>query len=507
MFTCRSISEQTKCMPLSLNTIHFSTVYRRDWTPRAGCFNFITLFYPLLAGDMVRRLEPFITPDMYSQLALKFPTFVRRLQHLSEGGQEDLEMIEHGKPHVTLRIPSGGAASSFLSDFHGFLHRGTNIRHADAYCRLSTSFRSVRGTQGTTFYVLRLLAEKQPVEFAKLVYETLPHWVDTHPAHEFLDLGFNLWDIPSRPELAHVASRLGVDEVWNMVDPWCYRPLWSYKSWTSSSEDILLKDAEPPHKGARCRQKIRFSAVAVAIRFLGQLPVDQRRQIRNVTLHEDFEAVGDQPSHAQGLAPLFKENPQLWVERRVSVIRCISEGIRLQSDTAEDVAWFVDEPSHPKLTSYVEDRKSMRSISFSEALSDWLLDALAVPDAGIPAESFRFVLEGGPDVDFCTDLFQQVVQRDIAWHKAYQASIQRGLLVYWPRLQKGLVSEGFAEAMDHLRNQTSFLRSDFHTGHPWNWEDLVEKKPGTLQMKWVGDYPFRQPWYTEFPPALATRLS
>lgn len=54
MSTCRSIAKHTKDMPLSINTVHFSTVYRRDWMPFAGCFNFVSTFYRLLEEDMLR---------------------------------------------------------------------------------------------------------------------------------------------------------------------------------------------------------------------------------------------------------------------------------------------------------------------------------------------------------------------------------------------------------------------------------------------------------------------
>ncbi|KAH8672226.1 hypothetical protein BGZ61DRAFT_555897 [Ilyonectria robusta] len=375
MYTCRSIATQTKGMPLSLNTIHFSTVYRRDWTPLAGCFNFVTVLYPLLVADM-------------------FPDFASELR------------------------------------------------------------------------------QKRPADFAQLIFETFPHWIGTHPAHEFLELGFNLWDIPSRSELARVTSRLDVDFVWQMVDQWHYKPPHCHDP---------SNPYDPLHKGARCREKTRFSAAAVSIRFLGRLNLQQRLQIRNVTLHEDFVAAGDPPSHAQGLAPFFIENSRLRVERRVSAMRCISEEDRLMCRPPYKLAWWLQEPGHPEHADYLTFRNSMPSPRFPRCLAQWLLKALDVPEAGIPAEAFTFVLEGGPYIDFCTNLFQQTVHRDIAWHKAYQASIQRGLFVRWPLLQTGLVVEGFAEAVEHLNNPTSFLRSDFNTGHPWDWENLVEEKTGVSQ--------------------------
>lgn len=459
--------------------------------PLAGCFNFVTVLYPLLVADMVIRLEPFITPDMYSELTTKFPDFVSKLRRMSETHQELLDEVELGEPDTILAGPRSGNALGWIRDFqHG-------SRRTDASCPLSPSSLSpgsfgVRANQGTPLYALRLLAEKRPADFAQLVFETFPHWIDTHPAHEFLELGFNLWDIPSRSELARVTSHLDVDFVWQIVDQWHYKP---------QHCDDPSSPYDPLHKGTRCREKIRFSAAAVSIRFLGRLTLDQRLQIRNVTLHEDFAAAGDPPSHAQGLAPFFGENSRLRVERRVSAVRCISEPKRLSCDAPDMVAWWLQEPRHPKHADYLTYRNSMPSSHFPRCLAQWLLDALDVPEAGIPAESFTFVLEGGPYIDFCTDLFQQTVHRDIAWHKAYQASIQRGLLVRWPLLQTGLVVEGFAEAVEHLNNPTSFLRSDFNTGHPWDWEDLVEKETGVAFL-WVRSFSMHKTLSIDFPPAL-----
>lgn len=487
MSTCRSIAKHTKDMPLSINTVHFSTVYRRDWMPFAGCFNFVSTFYRLLEEDMLRCLARFMTPEMYSQLALKFPTFVSQIQQASRE-MEAFKAETQWRSH-SIRIPEGGFNE------HGAFMWQRVILELGRYWGLGylkTEEHSTRWVGGIwaiqgAVSCLRLIAEKEPAEFAKLVYEAFPHWVDTHPAHEFLDLGFSLWDIPSRSELAVVASRLEADNTWQLLEAWYYRPSTDHRP-TSIGEPLRKA------KRSRCREKARFSAAAVAIRFLKRLPVDARRQFRNVTLHEDLAAVGTPSAHVQGLAPFFKENPQLRVERRVSVTRCIVERDRLVGPSL--TALFLEEPGDPDF----ELCNSMKCYSFSPVLAQWLLDALAVPDAGIPVESFTFVLEGGPFIDFCSDVFQHVVHRDIARHRAYEACIQRGFLVRPSNLPQdfGLVLKGFEEAIEHLVNQTSFLRSDFNTGHPWDWEDLVEKNKGLDHLEWMhAELPI-----LEFPPAL-----
>ncbi|KAJ4004131.1 hypothetical protein NW752_010792 [Fusarium irregulare] len=39
IYTCRSIANDCKHLPLATNTLHFSTLYREDWRSLAGCFN------------------------------------------------------------------------------------------------------------------------------------------------------------------------------------------------------------------------------------------------------------------------------------------------------------------------------------------------------------------------------------------------------------------------------------------------------------------------------------
>ncbi|KAF4460148.1 hypothetical protein FALBO_13083 [Fusarium albosuccineum] len=500
MYTCRSIANDTKGMPLSVNTINFSTVYRRAWNGVAGCFNYVRIFYRLLQEDLVLRLAPFMTPDMYSELGQRHPAFVSPLRN------ESARYETHVRRFVPERNIRVGKGRGYSSGWHQS-HLGTVVSndyyngfgHLHCLGHLwGRWYGPMWETEQATSYCLRLLAEKEPAEFSRLVYEALPQWVDTHPAHEFLDLMFPPWAIPSQAEMANVASRLEANNACEAVESWYYRPSSSYSptrsletSWTAT--------------GTRCREKIRFSATAVAIRFLDRLPTGQRLKIRRVTLHENLPAVCSPSVHAEGLAPFFRENQRLQVERRVSVMRCIAEEDRLVNREIEkkfgrpqDVAWFLQQPNEPEF----ENRNLMTTDSFSKVLVEWLLDALAVPGANIPAESFTFVLEGEPWVDFCSDLFQQVVHRDVAWQKAFDATIDRGYL----RRGKGqiwdLTHNRLEEAMKHLSKQASPLSSDFNTGHPWDFELIVEQNQLlNKRLSWISAYQ-NLPRFMEFPPEL-----
>ncbi|RMJ07700.1 hypothetical protein BHE90_002214 [Fusarium euwallaceae] len=73
VYTCHSIANDTKHIPLSVNTITFSTVYREDWRERASGLAYILKCHHLLQADMVYHLLRFVTPEMYSQIGLQFP--------------------------------------------------------------------------------------------------------------------------------------------------------------------------------------------------------------------------------------------------------------------------------------------------------------------------------------------------------------------------------------------------------------------------------------------------
>ncbi|KAJ4182227.1 hypothetical protein NW767_013910 [Fusarium falciforme] len=535
MYTCRSVANDTKNMPLAINTITFSTLYREEWRGLAGCFNYVCTYYSLLEADLVVRLARFMTPDMYSQLALKFPTPAPQIQKESRYHKHCLDNYETGRWHSFSDSESESESESgsegnrdaiFSPDSDSEEDKtdpsegGYEWRHGryapsyrfgyehlalassiDCYDGLGSIDHGPSGhplrpewvggswaIQAAMSYCLRLLAEKEPAEFARLVFGALPGWMGTCPAHELLDLRFDPWAIPSQPEVAKATSRFKADDAWKLLEPWYYTPSRAYNP-------PRVYDQLHTPRGVRCREKIRFSAAATAIRFLQRLPTTQRLQIRNLVLYEDHPSVGTPSTHVQGLAPFFKENPRLRVVRRVSVLGCI-EGRLGDPNLA---AQFLQAEKDGR----TEDRRNVDLITFPWRVAEWLVDALAVTSVGIPAESFTFILEAGPHADFCTDVFQQAIHRDIAWNRAYNACIDRGLVVR-KRGQKGhlLIDEGLEEAIGHLLNQTSFLRSDFNPGHPWNFENLVEETKHLDYLHWQLKWAYREPRKLELPPTL-----
>ncbi|KAG7412684.1 hypothetical protein Forpe1208_v008510 [Fusarium oxysporum f. sp. rapae] len=131
-------------------------------------------------------------------------------------------------------------------------------------------------TQGelreATSYCLKLISEAAPDEFAKYVYKSLPHWIGKYPAQDFVKLKFNLWDIPSREQVANMLELLDIGTfVWDLAATWHYAPVSFYDQVGKDvPQDRRSLEFERPdglleHFTTRCREKLRFSATAAAI--------------------------------------------------------------------------------------------------------------------------------------------------------------------------------------------------------------------------------------------------
>ena len=89
MYICRFIASETKDMPLTFNTISFSTVYRPEWRKWAGRFDYLLNFQEEQRFDLLIHISHFLTPEMYSEIRAHFPWFVQ----CSERPNDNLEPI------------------------------------------------------------------------------------------------------------------------------------------------------------------------------------------------------------------------------------------------------------------------------------------------------------------------------------------------------------------------------------------------------------------------------
>ncbi|OBS17647.1 hypothetical protein FPOA_09382 [Fusarium poae] len=495
-YTCRSIAADTKNIPLAVNNIHFVTSFREDWRSLAGCYNVAATLYYVVEKDFVLHLAKHITPEMHSQLQSKFPTFGDNLMSLAtshlayiernlelgarRGREDDLDRL-----HPTQCISyKSFIRNNILETFHDppycpyscfvSMHESRTSFVSDREeCPLKETSKDIRAAVS---YCLRLIAQNNPEEFAKQVQRVFPHWEGKYSGQDFLNLRFNCWDIPAREDVARMLEMLGIGNyVWNFPDLWYYKPLSlydeDYEGHTSHPPDINFDPLKLGNRfDIRFREKVGFSATATAIRFLGRLTLQQRTQIRRVTLQEDTDSVNVPSLHAQGLVPFFKENTQLQVERRVSVLGCMSGNpSALSNMLSEDVD---------------DDTRQIWAPDFSCAVSYWLLDALDILKSGVPTKSFTLVLEAGQYGGSCTELFQRYVHRYIAKSKAYPACLDKGYFQSFSpeevhkQSSKFEIDDRFEGAVQHLVNQTSILRCDFDLGTPEDFETLVKETAG-----------------------------
>ncbi|KAF5589120.1 hypothetical protein FPCIR_6908 [Fusarium pseudocircinatum] len=496
-YTCRSIARDTTTIPLAVNTTHFSTT--DNWRSLAGCFNLLATAYYILEQDLAFHLAEFITPAMFAQIEAKFPRFRSMFEselanHNIRNPVEDRprsrkDLVDRVRPPLCHWVrfffwlevdradiygPSAflGFADIHEEDFmdpYGKLSGGSH----DRWQQQSGDVRDALS------HCLRLIAEEAPNEFEDQVHKTLPHWIGKYHPRDFLGLKFNLWDIPSRDDVAHALDLLNIhDFVWKLPELWAYpdefyqelgdlplkpRPENAERCQYGAEYDNPMRMVD--HFDYRHREKIRFSATATAIRFLNRLPAEQRSQVRKVTVHEDCPSVNMPSLHAQGLVPFFKKNPLLRVERRVSLFGCIDNFAGPNTD------W--------KTRTETGD---LDGCSFLPKLQSWVIDALAIRDLDVPVGSFTFTLDGGAHSDFCTDVFQRCVLMGIAeveaFHKCRELGLFGSLEPMCSRVDPVFLDPRFKEGIDHLVNKTSILRSDFNPGVPVDPDTLVEESKG-----------------------------
>lgn len=49
-----------------------------------------------------------------------------------------------------------------------------------------------------------------------------------------------------------------------------------------------------------------------------------------------------------------------------------------------------------------------------------MMEALALLPLGMPKDSFTLVLDGGEAPEKCSEIFQQIIQRDATWQAAWE---------------------------------------------------------------------------------------
>ncbi|KAF0317435.1 hypothetical protein GQ607_015387 [Colletotrichum asianum] len=373
MLTCKRVTREARGIALSSNILNFSSVCSEEHRITAGRFDTFLNLLHRRRDNKVNEIFPdvlSITEDIWKELSginPKFAPYMDLLRHRPNAWQimEDGHRERAPKTMPTLGPPGSCGETP------------------------STSREWVRSVLQTLLKHRHRFGEEQFT-----LFETgwsKYRFMETQIA-SLVNVNPDPWMIPSSPQVvSNLIQSLG-------------NPFEEYFSeeWDSSLNDDPYDKSQIKH---------HYPATAVAIRFLASLPLACRLSIRNIVLDENRYAVGRAESHGLGLIPYCQENPRLRVERRVNMWRTV-----FQSMTGNR------QPGHTVPTKR-GDYLPARSIS--DCVAVWVLEALELERAGMPAGSFSLVLEGD---SVCPRIFQSVVQRDAAWQAAVDLCLERKIL-------------------------------------------------------------------------------
>ncbi|RTE77548.1 hypothetical protein BHE90_007967 [Fusarium euwallaceae] len=477
MYVCRLIASEVKGLPLQLNEVSFSTAYHQDWSRLAGRFEYLSSLHAEIEADLARYLSATATPETRSEILLKFPNFsafIRATEHMADYIPSH---IGTGTPWQALRqLTHTRHGRGMLGGSYGLRRPFWNRRHDE---QLHSTF------QQAVTYALNIFRQKDPTKFKELV--DIAH--GCFEPHEFDSLRLDPWAIPSSTELARIGSKLEDEEVWENLQRWRYpRDMAEIQSVYGGNHVLgsnrRFRDSETRRYQSNnvCfREAFHFSAAAVAIRFLERLSPAQRFNLRHIVLHDDHVSVGQPECHAVGLIRFCRENPQLRVERYVSLWRNILHSAQF--------LYFDEIPEVVNDLTKGRRRCSLSHPSVSLILGSWLGEALAVMDAGMPAGSFTLILDGNPAINLSSEIFQHVIQRNVATERAYRRCFSAHLeyiRTHWhPTTWAGRY---IRHGIDHLNNEASVVRCNFNIGPPWDVDKIVEERRGWLREQWFQEF-------------------
>lgn len=266
--------------------------------------------------------------------------------------------------------------------------------------------------------------------------------------------------------------------------------------WAFVEDDLLGRMCRPcPYTGALDPMnglQYRYSAAALAIRFLDSIPASMRLGIRNIVLHEDRRAIAFPESHARGLIPFCKENPLLRIERRVDLWRTIFQ--------EQDMSLL------ERLGGSGPERDAKFSTyGLCGHLASWLVEASELPQDGMPPNSFSLVLDGDPATDLCAEIFQSFVHPYAAFDRVFETLRSQDIIMHptpWESKDMPVRESTFSKALRHLVNQTSIVRCNFDPGQVCDFEKILKEGDGWDRDRWMRTYYQRVPSDFEITPML-----
>lgn len=238
------------------------------------------------------------------------------------------------------------------------------------------------------------------------------------------------------------------------------------------SRDVLLRPwylADDVRYNPGQVPKLRFSAAALAIRFLDSY-WRERHHVRNIILHEDQAAINHPPAHVQGLIPYFLENPRLRIERVVDL-------------------WNAGIYPGGRYTGPSNTARATRSIG------SWIFETLESQKRGLPKGSFRLVLDGAPIADKASEIFE-AVKGSASRQAAMNICFDRGTLLRLSWYERRRWRDGayewerLSEVIENLQSGSfkSFIDCDFDLGAAMDPQSLIEERKGWTMDQWQDEW-------------------
>ncbi|KAJ4127016.1 hypothetical protein NW768_008637 [Fusarium equiseti] len=446
--TCRSIALETQDFPFSLNTITFSTVYRKDWQKQAVYLNNVLMYYHQLQLALLIQLRYQITPDMYQNSNADLGNHISAVKDYIE----EYVSLEARNPSIPYNFDKMSRRT-----------RSDGIR-ATKGCRSHSHL------QGRAIsHVLRAFAERFPKDFAAAVDHAQPGWSASHSALDFFDLTFLPWAIPSLAEATALA------EEWKLVEEVDLLPDWHTKGFIDTA-----------YRGPifRYRRKHLFSASSVAIRFLNLVTKRQRLCMRHLVINENRLSGSFPECHPIGLIPFCKENPRLYIDHRINIWRNFI--MRTHHLEARQVAFQVEHvfPDEMLGEDGIMAPYQVCVLSVLHGFVEWMAHTMEILDEGMPKASYTLTLDGDPDLNHSTEMFTSLMKHTIAGLTANSDMVTRGILTAPDHPDYPFMTRQSMTEIPPVAKRSSVLQCNFTLDQPWDYKKIIRKEnigPGSHQ--------------------------
>ncbi|KAG5789801.1 hypothetical protein H9Q69_011144 [Fusarium xylarioides] len=443
-YVCRTVALETYHYPFTLNTITFSTAYRRDWRKKAAAVEFISTYHSLLQDAMLTRLKHCLTPDMYEQPIKQYSKYMPLII------QEVANDIDRER-----RLPKFDG--EFLETVHlrDFMEHPRSDSNAGNPMAISKFDNNVSRNRTYT-YLPQRIANRYPEKFKEAIDKFLPGRTEcrSRPASDFFSLGFDLWAIPSLLEVTDMVEQLQLTERWNRLDQWRYSEV-----------------GKEGYTGTRyCYQRKHFfSAASLAIRFLKSISQTQRLLITKLILNEDRMAVGHPECHIIGMIPFVEENPKLFIEHKVNLWRNIlprSARIAVNSfptvnESIEDTPEGIPSP-HQVHSQYV-----------GQEISHFIMYTMEALKEGLPATSYSIVFDGEPDLNHSSETFKYLMELPIAWITTHTDFVAEGLLASPESSEYPFMTNTSTSEHISVQGRSSIIQCNFTLDQPWDYKHIA----------------------------------